>query len=129
MQTATSLKTLAVRYIEAAGDKNYDAVREVLAPDVEFRGPFATMHGPAAFIAALKRMAPVWVRSTIRDVLADEDKTAVFYDFVTDTEAGNVPCIELLTFAGDRIKAVDLFFDRQAFAPASQALAARTATK
>lgn len=124
MITATTdRKTLAARYIEAAGAKDYDALARSVAPDVTCKGPFMQIAGADAFIAALKRMSPIWEGNRIREVFCEGERACVIYELVSNTEAGAVPCIELLTFAGDRISAVELFFDRVQFAPAAQALA------
>jgi hypothetical protein len=121
--TLSHPKTLAARYIEAAGSKNYDAVFQYLAPDVSFRGPVMRSESAEAFVGSLKRMAPIWEQNRIREIFADGNRVCVIYDFVSTTPAGTMPCIELLTFAGDRITDIELFFDRAQFAPAAQTLA------
>lgn len=50
MNTATDTKTLVTRYIQAVGEKNYDAVAQALA--------------------SLRRMAPIWNGNTIRNAEA-----------------------------------------------------------
>ena len=129
MNTTVDIKDLAKRYIDAAGRKDYETVASLLAPDVVFKGAAFETHGSDEFIAPFKRMAPVWVRSEIRNVFADGEQACVIYDFVTDTDAGSVPCIELITFRDERIARVELFFDRVQFAPAAQALAERAAAR
>ena len=129
MQATTDLKSLAVRYIEAAGSKDYAAITPMLAPDVTFKGVAFETRGAEEFIAPFKRMAPVWVRSDIRNVFVEGDQVCVIYDFVTDTDAVSVPCIELITFRDEKITRVELFFDRVQFAPAAEALAKRPAAQ
>jgi ketosteroid isomerase-like protein len=123
MQTTCDLNSLAVRYIELVGEKQYDGVAELLAPDVSFKGPFTTVNSSDAFIASLRHMAPVWERNSIRAAFSEGDQACVIYDFVSNTQTGAVPCIELLTFNDEKIQSVELFFDRAAFAPAGEALA------
>lgn len=120
--TATDIKALATRYLEAVGAKDYGAVAQALTTDLAFKGPFMRSHSSDAFIESLKRMAPIWGGNRIREVFAEGDRACVIYDFVSTTQAGSMPCIELLTFDGDRIRSVELFFDRAQFAPAAQAL-------
>lgn len=128
MQTMTTdLKTLAARYIEAAGAKDYGFLEEVLALDVAFKGPFMACDSAEAFVGALRRMAPIWERNVIRALFSEGDRACVVYDFVTSTEAGAISTVELLTFRGDRIQSVELLFDRVQFAPAANALAQRAA--
>ncbi len=127
MQTRSDLKSLATQYIEFVGNKNYDAVADILAPDVSFKGPFMASNSAQDFIAALRRMAPIWKGNVLRAAFADDERACVIYDFVSNTEAGSIPSVELLTFRDDRISSVELFFDRMQFAPAIEALKARSA--
>jgi len=96
---------------------------------VVFKGAAFETHGADEFLAPFRRMAPVWKRSDIRAVFSEGDQACVLYDFVTDTEAGSVPCVEFITFRDDRIARVELLFDRVQFAPAAEALAKRTASR
>ncbi|GAC1300706.1 MAG: hypothetical protein NVSMB19_07700 [Vulcanimicrobiaceae bacterium] len=125
MPTTPDVKSLALHCVEAAGNKDYATVKELLAPDVSFTGPSGTTQSADAYIGALKRMAPVWQRSDVKAAFADGNRACVLYDFVTRTAAGAVPCVEVLTFEGEQIKDVQLVFDRVAFAPAAEALAPR----
>jgi len=122
MQTISDLKALATRYVEACGQHDYDSVAQCLAPDVAFKGPNTQTTGVEAYLAALKRMAPIWKGNHIRKVFADDTSACVIYDFITSTEAGSIPAIELLTYRDDRIASIELFFDRVQFAPAVQTL-------
>jgi ketosteroid isomerase-like protein len=70
-------------------------------------------------------LLPALVRNEVREVFADGDRACVVYDFVTDTAAGAVPCVELVTVRDGRITGIELIFDRVAFAPVNEALAAR----
>jgi ketosteroid isomerase-like protein len=115
MQTVSSVKDLASDYIQAVGEKRYDEVTGFLTPDVSFKGPATSTTSSDAFIAALKRMAPIWIRNDVRAVFAEGDRAAVFYDFVSNTPAGAMPCVELLTFRGERIERIELLFDREQF--------------
>jgi hypothetical protein len=111
MQMTTDLKTLAAGYVEAAGCHDYDAVLRYLADGISFRGPLSASTGTADFIAGLKRMAPIWVRNDVREVLVNGHRACVIYDFVTNTPVGTLTCAEVLSFDGDRITSVELFFD------------------
>ena len=126
MQTDTDLKSLATQYVEAAGMKNYAFLETILAPDVAFKGPFMQSDSADAFTSALRRMAPIWERNEVRAAFADGNQACVIYDFVTSTKAGAIPSVELLRFRNERIVQVELFFDRTQFAPALEALTARS---
>lgn len=117
-----NLRRIATAYIEAAGSGEYDRLPALLDAEMEFRGPYVTLHGAAQYIGALQRIAGVRVRHELRKAFVDGDDVCVIYDFVTDTPAGAVPFVEWLTFEGERIRSIRLFFDREQFAPAREAL-------
>jgi hypothetical protein len=120
-------KGIALAYIDACGRKDLDAVAPLLAPDVVFVGPSNTVTGATPYLAVLRRIGPVWVRSDVKKVFADGPDVCVIYDFVTDTPAGAVPIVEWLRIEAGRITAIKLFFDRVTFKPASDELARRAA--
>lgn len=72
-------------------------------------------------------MLPAHVGSEIREIYVRGERVCVVYDFVTDTAAGAVWCIELLTVDGGVITEIELLLDRVAFAPVNQALEERAA--
>jgi hypothetical protein len=111
MQMTTDLKSIVTAYIQAAGSHNYDAVSGYVAENVSFKGPLSESTGAANFIAGLKRMAPIWLRNEVRHVFVNGDRVCVIYDFVTNMPLGALPCAEVLSFDGDRIANVELFFD------------------
>jgi hypothetical protein len=90
---------------------------------VRFAGPGNTLEGAAAYLAVLRRLARVLVRSDVKKVFADGADVCVIYDFVTDTAAGAVPIVEWLGVEDGRIASVALFFDR--VEPASDELTRR----
>ncbi|WP_295119394.1 nuclear transport factor 2 family protein [uncultured Leifsonia sp.] len=122
----TSGAAIARRYIEAVGAHDLETVGGILAPELSaiFAG---TTLGRDEWLAALKRLLPALTRNEIREVFADGDRACVVYDFVTDTPAGAVPCVELVTVEDEAITRIELIFDRVAFAPVNEALAARAA--
>ena len=68
----------------------------------------------------------IHLRSDVRRVFADGDEACIIYDFVTDTAAGAVPIIEWLHFEGDRIRAIDLFYDRLPWQTVTAVMTERT---
>ncbi|MCI0156360.1 nuclear transport factor 2 family protein [Leifsonia shinshuensis] len=117
---------IARQYIEAVGAHDLETVGGLLADDLSaiFAG---AAFGRDEWLGALNRLLPALVRNDLREVFADGDRACVVYDFVTDTAAGAVPCVELVTVAGDAITRIELIFDRVAFAPVNEALARRAA--
>ena len=124
---STDRKTLALRYLNAVGKQQYDEVRALLAPDVQLRGPAATRTSAEDYVGALKRLGAIHVRNDVKRVFADGDEVCVIYDFVTDTPAGALTTIEWLRFEGDRIRSIDLYYDRLPWQTVMAAIAERAA--
>ena len=120
-------KRVAIEYIEACGRKDYDTLSRLLAPTMTFVGPGNALTGAAPYLAVLRRLGRVWVRSDVKKVFVDGDEVCVIYDFVTDTPAGAVPIVEWLRIENGQVASVTLFFDRVTFKPAADELARRAA--
>lgn len=120
----SSVEETARSYIQAVGSHDMDALENLL--DEDLAATFAgTTFDKAGWTTALKRLLPVLVRNEIQEVFTARDRACVVYDFVTDTAAGAVRCIELLTITADKIRAIELVLDRVAFAPVNESLKAR----
>ena len=124
--TQAESAAIARTYIEAVGAHDLETVGGLLSDDLAAVFAGGTI-GKQEWIAALARLLPALLRNEVREVFADGDRACVVYDFVTDTPAGAVPCVELVTVRDGRITAIELIFDRVAFAPVNEALAARAA--
>jgi hypothetical protein len=127
--TTTDRKTLALSYLDAITKQDFARLERILTPDLEFRGPSMTRSSAAEFIQALKRICVIHTRSDVRRVFVDGDEVCVIYDFVTDTSAGALPTIEWLRFEGERIRAIDLYYDRMAWQPMMAVVAERVAAR
>ena len=108
----TDRRTLTLAYLSAVAAQDYGTLEQLLAPDVQFHGPAMSRSTAADFLAALKRLAAIHVRNEVKRVFADGDEVCVIYDFVTDTTAGALATIEWLRFDGDRIRSIELYYDR-----------------
>jgi ketosteroid isomerase-like protein len=121
--TITDTETAARAYIEAVGRRDLEPLGELL--DERLVAVFAgTRSAKAEWLRALDRLLPVLVRNDIREVFTAGARACVVYDFVTDTPAGAVVCVELITVEDGRITEIELILDRVAFAPVGEALAA-----
>jgi SnoaL-like domain len=127
MEISQDPRALAVAYIEAVGEKQFDRVAEMLHPDVEFLTSGPSIRGVPAYIDALRRLAPIIVRNDVRTTIVDGRDVAIVYDFVTDTPAGAVPTIEWITTEEGRIRASRLIFHKEHW-PAAVAELARRST-
>ena len=120
----SSVEGIARSYIQAVGAHDLNALENLLGEDLvaTFAG---TALDKAGWTTALKRLLPALVRNEIREVFTAQDRACVVYDFITDTAAGAVRCIELLTITAGKIREIELVLDRVAFAPVNEALNAR----
>jgi len=119
-------KRVCVDYIEAVGRREFDRVEALLHPDVEFEMPGRHLTGAAAYVASLRKLAPIIARNDVKAALADGDHVSVFYDFVTDTPAGAIPSVEWLTVESDRIRRIRLVFHSQPWGQVQEELRRRT---
>jgi ketosteroid isomerase-like protein len=122
------IETVARSYIEAVGRRDLSPLQDLLAEHLvaAFAGSTSTK---AEWVAALGRLLPALVRNDIREVYVRGTRACVVYDFVTDTPAGAVRCVELLSIEDDRITEIELLLDRVQFAPVNQALQERAAQR
>jgi hypothetical protein len=111
-------------YIQAVSDHDLTPLQQLFSDQL-----VATI-GDSSFtkqewIAAIEKLLPSLLRNEIRNLFVDGSSTCVVYDFVTDTVAGAVTCVEVLTVEGGKIRTIELVFDRLAFAPVGQAIKER----
>jgi hypothetical protein len=126
----TNLTDFVTGYIQAVGDKRFDRLPAMLQPEADFGGPGLTpAHGAAAYIAGLERLGPILLRNEIKHIVVQGDEACVVYDFITDTPAGAVACVEWLKFEQGRIRAAELTFDRGRWPEVMQVLQARLAAR
>ena len=127
MTTVTNRKTLALAYLNAAGTQQCDDIEAMLAPDFVFRGPARTITSAEEYVAALQRLGAIHVRNDVKRVFVDGDEVCLIYDFVTDTPAGALTTVEWLRFDGDRIRSIDLYYDRLPWQTVMAVIAERAA--
>lgn len=100
-------------YIQAVAKHDLDRVAELLSDDdFVFR-----LHGQddkdkAEYLAALRGLSPIILRSDIQQILGGADEVAVVYDFVTDTPVGAVPTVEVVRVKDGTIRFVHLVFEQ-----------------
>ena len=123
---ATGVGEIAGRYIELVGRHDLGALDDLIADSVVATTTSATFD-KAGWIAALRRLLPVLVRNEIRQVVVDGTSACVVYDFVTDTDAGAIPCAEWVTVDADgRMTAINLLFEKTNWAAVAAAIQERS---
>lgn len=115
----TSSRDVVERYRKALASQDFKGARALLADDLEFHGPIDTFHRADDFIAAIQQLSSIIQRIEPRKTLVDGQDVCFIYDMVTNTPAGTAPIAEWYQVAGDRITAINAFFDARPFAPAT----------
>src|SRR5439155_25324040 len=106
-------RALAVAYIEAVGQKQFDRVAALLHPDVEFLTSGRSIRGVPAYVDVLRRLAPIIVRNEVHAAIVDGNDVAVLYDFVTDTSAVTGRSMEWICFVLVWIRTLWLIFHKE----------------
>lgn len=124
MMSTTESGAAARAYIEAVGARVLASLEALLDDQVVATFSGARL-GKREWIEASRRLLPVLVRNDIREAFVAGERACIVYDFVTDTPAGAVVCVELVTVSEGRITAVELVLDRVAFSPVQAVLRER----
>jgi ketosteroid isomerase-like protein len=105
-------------YYDTWGSGEFDRFGEILTDDFVFRGAMDQADGPAAFIALIKRNAPMFGDVQFGDVrrIVDGRRAVNLYTF--GVGKARVPMAEAFEVRGDRISRIDLYFDPAQFAAA-----------
>jgi ketosteroid isomerase-like protein len=119
---------VAQSYLEAFGQKDYDRLKQLLHPDVEFKGPGGSLHNAKDLVAAIRKLSPMLLRTDVKRVFTDRDEAFVRYDFVTNTSVGPVSTVELLKVQDGLIRSIWLLFDQQAWSAVIKEKGRRTET-
>ena len=129
MTDSKNPRAIALAYLDAAGRKDFQAFETLLAPDVTFRGPAATLSGARNVAAAYARFAPILVQNELKKVFVDANDVCLIYDFVTDTPAGAVPTVEWLAIEDGLVRSIWLVTDHVRWPAALEELGRRAARK
>jgi hypothetical protein len=138
----TDAGAVITRYIELVGAHDLAPLGDLFADDLVATSGGRTFT-KTEWIAALDRLLPVLVRNEIRQVFVGGPSTSsgsgvgsatesacVVYDFVTDTEAGAVPCVEWITTdEAGRMTAVELIFEKANWAHVAAAIQERASVR
>jgi hypothetical protein len=125
----TDAGAVITRYIELVGAHDLAPLGDLFADDLVATSGGRTFT-KTEWIAALDRLLPVLVRNDIRQVFVDGRSACVIYDFVTDTEAGAVPCVEWITTdEAGRMTAIELIFEKANWAHVVAALQERASVR
>ena len=121
-----SVRELITEYVSAVGEKRFDRLAELVHPDATFEGTVNTQtRGAEAFVQGFRNLAPIIARNETRELIVEENRAFVLYDFVTDTPVGPVLCGEFITFENGLILSSTLIFDWRRWPEVMQELQSR----
>jgi SnoaL-like domain len=109
---------LAASYFRAWQDRDFDALRSVLADDVTFRGPLGTADNADECIAGLRGMSQIMTDIVVRKRFVDGQDVLTWFDLHT-TVAPPAPTANWSHVEDGKIKTIQAVFDARPLAPPS----------
>jgi ketosteroid isomerase-like protein len=108
-----STRAVAATYFRAWRDRDFAALRAVLADDVTFRGPLGTADGADACVAGLRGMAQILDDVVVQHVFVDGADVVTWFDLHT-TVAPPAPTANWSHVEDGRITRIRVAFDPRA---------------
>jgi SnoaL-like domain len=122
-------KEIVLEFHRHFAEKDWDALRPLLAADLHFSGPIDQFTDAEAYLQAVRRLEPLLQRVEIQNVLAEGPDVCVLWKMVTDTPIGTVSIAEFYRVEGRVISRIQILFDPRPFLamlPAPDRLAGST---
>jgi len=101
---------LAETYFAAWQEQDADTLRSVLADDVTFEGPMATIDNADEAVKGLMGLAAATTRLQVRKRLADGDDVITWFELSVE-DAGPVPTANWSHVEDGKITAIRVAFD------------------
>ncbi|HZR52518.1 MAG TPA: nuclear transport factor 2 family protein [Streptosporangiaceae bacterium] len=114
---ATTAEKLAATYFESWLERDFGRLRAVLADDVEFAGPLASIRGADECVRGLEGLARITTGIDIQKVFVDGNDSLTWYDLSTSV-AETVPVANWIHVEDDRITRIRVAFDARGLAAA-----------
>jgi len=106
---------IAEEYLTAWKHKDVDAIAGLLHPDVHLKSPVADLKGREPFLMMCRKIFSELEDVTVRARFATETQAMLVYDFALKAPIGITRTANLMTFEGELIRTVELFFDARPF--------------
>ncbi len=110
-----NISEIAESYLAGWKNKDIQQIASHLHPDVHYKGPMAERTGREGLVAGMQNLLPMLQGINVRSKFATATQTMYTYDFICEEPLGVCRIAELLTFDGDQIKSIELFFDARPF--------------
>ncbi len=109
----TDTKATAVAYYTALGEKNIEAMKEYLHPDIQFSDPQEKVMGRESVLEAAKKFSAIFKTLTIRAKFGSEDQAMIVLEVDIPGLPKKLQAASLLSFQGGLISKIELFYDSQ----------------
>ena len=107
---------VATTYFDAWKANDFDTMRSLVAEDVMFEGPLATLEGAEDYIKGIQGLSQVISEIVIQKIFVDGQDVLTWYEMHT-TVASPVPVANWLRVEGGKIKSLRVAFDARELAP------------
>ena len=102
---------LGVAYYTALGEKNMEAVKNYLHPDIQFTDPQEKVIGRDAVLQAAKGFTGIFKSLTIRAKFGSENQAMIVYEVEILGLSKKLQAASLLSFQEGLISKIELFYD------------------
>ncbi len=109
-------RTVAATYFSAWKDKDFTTLRSLLADEVTFRGPLASLDNADACVEGLQGMSQIMTDIVIHHTFVDSGDVLTWFDLHT-TVAPPCPTANWSHIQDGKITAIRVTFDARALAP------------
>jgi hypothetical protein len=106
---------IAEEYLAAWKRKDAGGIAKLLHSDVHLESPIADLKGRETFLATCRKIFPRLKDVVVRARFASEKQAMLVYDFVLKEPIGVTRTANLMTFDGELIRSIELFFDAMPF--------------
>ena len=107
---------IAETYFDAWKKKDFDAMRSLVAEDVRFEGPMATLEGAEEYMGGIRGLSRIISELAIEKVFVEDRDVLTWYTMHT-TVAPPVPVANWLHVEDGKISSLKVAFDARELAP------------
>ncbi len=111
----TAKMKLVEEYYNTFATKDLNGIKKYLHPDLKFVGPMAESKGVDAYLEASKHFFGFFQKLTIRTVCGSKEGVMLAYDFDCPDPVGFCRGAAYVSFTGDLISRIELFYDARPF--------------
>jgi hypothetical protein len=110
-----NLMEIGAAYLNALDQKDIPKITSLVDPDIHFKMPVAEVFNRDDFLKAVRRMLANSGGVHIVTKFASGNQAVFIYEVNFNEPIGPMKTASLMTFAGDKIKEIEVFFDARPF--------------